>query len=100
MGLGRLAKAVAVRVGVADAIDVGRAAVGILRAVAWSGRDVSVWEVRVSRHVAIFGVLVSADATATFGWWSAGLFMGGFWRRVIGRWRCDERSGCGLRATG
>ena len=67
----------------------GRTAVVVLRAVAGGGRDVSVGKVAVRRMIAVFSVLVSAYA-AFAGWWTAGLFVGGFGRRMFGRWGCDE----------
>lgn len=67
----------------------GRAAVGVLRAVAGGGGDIGVGKVAVRRRVAVFSILVSAYA-AFASWWTAGLFVGGFWRRMFGRWGRDK----------
>ena len=63
----------------------GRAAIGVLRAAAGGGGDIGIGKVTVGRRVAVSSVLVSAYA-AFAGWWTASLFMGGFWRRMLGRW--------------
>ena len=46
--------------------------------------------------VSVFGVLVSAYATFS-GRRTASLFVGGFWRRMFGRWRRDEGGRGGFR---
>ncbi len=67
----------------------GRAAVRVLRAVAGGGGNIGIGKVAVRRMVAVFSVLISAYATFA-GWWTASLFVGGFGRRMFGRWGRDE----------
>ena len=74
----------------------GRAAVQVLRAVAGGGGDIGGGKVAVRGRFAVFGVLVSAY-TAFPGWGTASLFVGGFWRRMFGRWGCDEGGRGGFR---
>ena len=89
MGFRRLAKAVAISVAVPTAVHVGRAAVGVLRAVAGGRGDISDGKVAVRGRFAVFSVLVSAYATFS-GRGAASLFVGGFWRRMFGRWGRNE----------
>lgn len=67
----------------------GRAAIGVLRAVAGGGGDVGGGKVAVRGRFAVFSVLVSAYA-AFPSRRTASLFMGGFWGRMFGRWGRDE----------
>lgn len=67
----------------------GRAAIGILGAVAGGGGDIGGGKVAVRGRFAVFSVLVSAYA-AFPGRRTASLFVGGLWRRMFGWWGRDE----------
>ena len=95
MGFRWLAEAVTISVAVATAVNVGRATIGVVRAVAGGGGDIGGGKVAVRGRFTVFSVLVSAYA-AFPGWRTASLFVGGFWRRVLGWWGRDEGGRCGF----
>jgi len=97
--LARLAHSIVLSVAIAIAIDVGRTAVGVVGAVAWSGRDVGNGHITVLGWISVSGVLIPAYA-AFLGWWTTRLFVGGFEWWIVWRWRGDEWSAIRFDTTG